>query len=266
MRVLVATANVNGIRAAVRKGFDRWLLERKLDVVCLQEVRAMDAEIPPEIRDGWHIAHAEAAARGRNGVAVFSRIEPTDVRTGIGSKEFDPQGRYIEVDLPGLTVASLYMPKGEAETDRQITKERFMKPFLPYLRALARRAQAADRDVIVAGDWNMAHREVDLKNWRANRKNSGFLPQEREWLDKLYGPRSAYVDVVRAVHPEGSGPYSWWSYRGRAYDNDVGWRIDHLAVTRRLAARARSAEVDRAATWDTRFSDHSPVVVDFDVP
>ncbi|GAA1686008.1 exodeoxyribonuclease III [Fodinicola feengrottensis] len=263
--MLVATANVNGIRAACRKGFDQWLVDRKLDVVCLQEVRAQDAEIPTEIRGGWHIAHAEAAAKGRNGVAVFSRVEPTDVRSGIGSKEFDPQGRYIEVDLPGLIVASLYMPKGEAETDKQVAKARFMKPFLPYLRALARRAAEQDRDVIVAGDWNIAHREADLKNWRANRVNSGFLPEERAWLDKLYGPRSAYVDVVRAVHPDTEGPYSWWSYRGRAYDNNVGWRIDHLAVTRRLAAKARTAQVDRAATWDTRFSDHSPVLVDFDV-
>lgn len=260
----MGTANVNGIRAAVRKGFDAWLADRDCDYLCLQEVRALGDEIPESVRDGWVWSHAEAAARGRNGVAVLSREAPKDVRIGFGAKEFDQQGRYVEVDFPRLTIASVYVPKGIAETDKQLEKERFLKRFLTYLRAAARRATEEGRDLVVAGDWNMAHTAADLRNWRANQRNSGFLPSERAWLDKLYGPRSSYVDVVRAVHPETEGPYSWWSYRGRAFDNDVGWRIDHLAVTTQLAERAVGAFVDRAPSWDTRWSDHSAVVVDFD--
>ena len=174
--------------------------------------------------------------------------------------EFADSGRYLEVDLPGLTVASLYLPSGEVGTERQEEKERFMAAFLPYLASLRERAAAGGREVLVCGDWNIAHREADLKNWRANRKNSGFLPEERAWLDRVFD-EAGYADVVRRLHPDQEGPYTWWSYRGRAFDNDAGWRIDYHVATEPLAARAVKAYVERAADHAGRWSDHAPVTV-----
>jgi exodeoxyribonuclease-3 len=188
------------------------------------------------------------------------------VRTGFGSAEFDGSGRYVEADLPGVTVASLYLPSGEVGTERQEEKYRFMDAFLPYLKALRERAAADGREVLVCGDWNIAHEEADLRNWRANRKNSGFLPEEREWLTRvLSAGDGGYVDVIRALHPDMEGPYSWWSYRGRAFDNDSGWRIDLHAATKGLADRAVSGRVERAATHAERWSDHAPVTVVYDL-
>jgi exodeoxyribonuclease-3 len=178
--------------------------------------------------------------------------------------EFDGAGRYLEADLPGVTVASLYLPSGEVGTERQAEKERFMAAFLPYLAELRERAAAGGREVLVCGDWNIAHREADLRNWRANRGNSGFLPEERAWLSRVFGPEGGFTDVVRALHPEQEGPYSWWSYRGRAFDNDTGWRIDYHAATAGLAARAVKAEVERAASHAERWSDHAPVTVAYE--
>jgi exodeoxyribonuclease-3 len=225
----VATANVNGIRAAAKKGFGAWLATRGLDVVCLQEVRAIGSEIPAGLFDGWHGAHAESVTKGRCGVSVLTRERPTAVRVGFGSAEFDPEGRYVEVDLAGVTVGSLYLPKGGVGTPRQDAKYRFMT-------------------------------EADIKSWKTNLKSSGFLPEERAWLGEVF---TDFVDVVRARHPDRAGPYTWWSYRGRAFDNDAGWRIDHHVATPDLAGRARCAVVDRAASYDTRWSDHSAVVVDY---
>ncbi|MFE3630264.1 exodeoxyribonuclease III [Streptomyces goshikiensis] len=258
----VTSVNVNGIRAAAKKGFVPWLAGSDADVVCLQEVRAEEAQIPDEARvpEGWHTVFAPAAAKGRAGVAVYSRREPERVRTGFGSEEFDTSGRYLEVDLPGVTVASLYLPSGEAGTEKQDEKYRFMGEFLPYLEGLRERAAAEGREVVVCGDWNICHREADLKNWKTNRKNAGFLPEERAWLGEVYD-RAGYVDVVRALHPDTEGPYSWWSYRGRAFDNDAGWRIDLQVATPGLAARAVKAFVERAETHPERWSDHAPVTV-----
>ncbi|MGW5696092.1 exodeoxyribonuclease III, partial [Streptomyces asiaticus] len=171
-------------------------------------------------------------------------------------------GRYVEVDLPGVTVGSLYLPSGEVGTDRQDEKERFMAEFLPYLKELRERAAAGGREALVCGDWNIAHQEADLKNWKANQKKSGFLPEERAWLGRVF-EEAAYVDVVRALHPDVPGPYSWWSYRGRAFDNDAGWRIDLVCTSPGLAARAVKAYVERAATHEERWSDHAPVTVVF---
>ncbi len=260
----VTTVNVNGLRAAAKKGFVPWLADTAADVVCLQEVRAEPGQLPEEVRepDGWHVTHAPAAAKGRAGVSLYTRDEPERVRVGFGSPEFDTTGRYVEADLPGVTVASLYLPSGEAGTERQEEKYRFMKEFEAYLVELRSRAQAAGREVVVCGDWNIAHREADLKNWKANAKNAGFLPEERAWLGHLYD-ECGYVDVVRALHPDTAGPYSWWSYRGRAFDNDSGWRIDLLVATAGIAGRAVSAVVERAATHEERWSDHAPVTVVF---
>ncbi|OII65071.1 exodeoxyribonuclease III [Streptomyces sp. CC53] len=264
----VTTANVNGIRAAAKKGFVEWLAGTAADVLCLQEVRAEESQLPEQVRapEGWHTVHAPATAKGRAGVALYTRREPDAVRVGFGVSEFDASGRYVEADLPGVTVASLYLPSGEVGTERQDEKVRFMDAFLPYLKELRERAAADGREVVVCGDWNIAHQEADLKNWKANRKNSGFLPEERAWLSRVLDPaEGGYVDVVRALHPDQEGPYSWWSYRGRAFDNDAGWRIDLLVGTPRLAERCVKAYVERPATHADRWSDHAPVTAVFDL-
>ncbi|WP_371678172.1 exodeoxyribonuclease III [Streptomyces sp. NBC_01276] len=262
----VTSVNVNGIRAAAKKGFVEWLAGSDADVVCLQEVRAEEGQIPAEAREpeGWHTVFAPAAAKGRAGVALYTRRAPERVRVGFGSDEFDGSGRYLEIDLPGVTVASLYLPSGEAGTGKQDEKYRFMEEFLPYLRGLKERAAADGREVVVCGDWNICHREADLKNWKTNRKNAGFLPEEREWLGKVYA-EAGYVDVVRALHPDAEGPYSWWSYRGRAFDNDAGWRIDLQVATPGLAGKAVKAFVERAETHPERWSDHAPVTVVYEL-
>lgn len=261
----VSTVNVNGLRAAAKKGFSEWLRHTDADVVCLQEVRAEAEQLPAAVSDpaGWSTRFAPSSIKGRNGVAIFSRTEPLGTRIGFGSAEFDSSGRYVEIDLPSCVVASLYLPSGEVGTPRQDEKERFMKEFFPYLTDLRRRAESEGKHALVCGDWNIAHREVDLKNWKANRKSSGFLPEERAWMDQVFD-EAGYVDVVRALHPDGPGPYSWWSYRGRAFDNDSGWRIDYHVATPDLAERGVSARVEKAASYDQRWSDHAPVTVIFD--
>ncbi|MEU1455784.1 exodeoxyribonuclease III [Streptomyces avermitilis] len=263
----VTSVNVNGLRAAAKKGFVEWLAETSADVLCLQEVRAEPDQLPAGVRapDGWHVVHAPAAAKGRAGVSLYTRREPDRVRVGFRSAEFDGSGRYVEADLPGVTVASLYLPSGEVGTERQDEKYRFMGEFLTHLKDLRERAAADGREVLVCGDWNIAHQEADLKNWRGNRKNAGFLPEEREWLGRVLSSEDGgYVDVMRALHPDVEGPYSWWSYRGRAFDNDSGWRIDLAVATQGLARRAVKGYVERAASHEERWSDHAPVTVVFE--
>ena len=263
--IVVTSVNVNGIRAAAKKGFLEWLGATEADVICLQEVRSEHGQLPVELRElpGWHALWAPAAARGRAGVAVLSRAEPQRTAVGFGSDEFDNSGRYAEIDLPGLTVASLYLPSGEVGTERQEEKERFMAEFLVHLDQLRKRAAEDGREVVVCGDWNIAHRPEDLKNWKANQKAAGFLPEERAWLTRVLD-EAGYVDVVRSLHPDRTGPYTWWSYRGRAFDNDSGWRIDYQIATPGLADRARTAVTERAATHAERWSDHAPVTVAYD--
>ncbi|MCP2165499.1 exodeoxyribonuclease III [Goodfellowiella coeruleoviolacea] len=263
----IATVNVNGLRAAAKKGFSEWLAATDADVVCLQETRAEPGQLPDQVRepDGWHAVHVHSEVKGRNGVSILSRTAPDGMRVGFGEAEFDGSGRYVEIDLPGLVVASLYLPSGDVDTPRQDEKERFMAAFLPYLVELRDKAAASGREVVVCGDWNIAHREVDLKNWRNNQKSAGFLPSERAWLSRVFD-EAGYVDVVRRLHPDGPGPYSWWSYRGRAFDNDTGWRIDYHVTTPGLADRAHTAVVERAASHAERWSDHAPVTVTYDWP
>ncbi|SHG50622.1 exodeoxyribonuclease III [Streptoalloteichus hindustanus] len=261
----VSTVNVNGLRAAAKKGYQEWLAATAADVVCLQEVRAEPGQLPPEVREpeGWHVVHAHSDAKGRNGVSLLTRVAPDAVRIGFGEPEFERSGRYVEVDLPGVTVASLYLPSGDVGTPRQDEKERFMAAFLPYLVERAEKAAVEGREVLVCGDWNIAHREADLKAWKANQKNSGFLPEERAWLGRVFD-EAGYVDVLRRLHPEGPGPYTWWSFRGKAFDNDAGWRIDYQVATPGLAERATTAVVERAATYAERWSDHAPFTVTYD--
>ncbi|GAA5042955.1 exodeoxyribonuclease III [Nocardia callitridis] len=261
--------NVNGVRAATGKGMLAWLAATEADVVCLQETRATDEQttkaLAPALADGWWLTHAEPEAKGRAGVGILSRREPDSVRIGLGqsrefggiergSGEFDASGRYLEADFDGVTVASVYVPSGEVGTPRQDEKYRFMGEFGPYLKSRT-------GEFVVCGDWNIAHTELDLKNWRGNMKSAGFLPQERAWIDELLD--AGYRDVVRELHPDEAGPYSWWSYRGRAFDNDAGWRIDYQMARGEIASRAKQAVVERADSYDQRWSDHAPVAVQY---
>ena len=270
--VIVTTINVNGVRAAVRersadnRGLLAWLAGTAADVVCLQETRADDAQLraalapalDPAGAGGWHLASAEPHLKGRSGVAILSREPFVDVRIGVGATEFDNHGRYLEVDLPGgTTVGSLYVHSGEEGTDRQLEKERFIAALGTRMAELV----ADGRDAVLCGDWNIAHTENDIKNWKGNLKKAGFLPEERQWLTGLMD--SGWVDVVRRLHPERPGPYSWWSWRGKAFDNDAGWRIDFHLATESLARRAVSARVEKAPAYDLRWSDHAPVTVEF---
>ncbi|MDT8909605.1 exodeoxyribonuclease III [Amycolatopsis sp. PS_44_ISF1] len=263
----VSTVNVNGLRAAVKKGFVEWLATTKADVVACQEVRAEASQLPASVvsPEGWFAVHAPSSVKGRSGVALYSRVEPEEVRIGFGEPEFEKSGRYLEMHLPGVVVASLYLPSGDVGTERQDEKERFMAAFLPYLVELRAKSAAAGREVVVTGDWNIAYDTVDLKNWRGNQKSSGFLPGERAWLGRVY-EEAGYLDVQRRVDPEGPGPYTWWSYRGQAFDNDSGWRIDLQLATPGLAGQVRSVVVERAASHDRRWSDHAPVTAVYDYP
>lgn len=265
--MIVSTINVNGIRAATKQrsatnlGLLPWLAATCADVVCLQETRADDeqltAALRPALADGWHLASADAHLKGRNGVAVLSRKPFSDIRVGHGAEEFALHGRYVEVDIDDATVASVYVQTGEAGTHRQLEKERFMAALAHRMAIL----NDSGREVVVCGDWNIAHTENDIKNWKGNVKKSGFLPSERQWLTDLLA--TGWVDVVRALHPDVAGPYSWWSWRGRAFDNDAGWRIDYQLATPELASRARTARVERADAYALRWSDHAPVTVEY---
>ena len=253
----IATLNCNGIRAAARKGFYDWLPQQGLDVVCLQETRCTDEDIAdPEFHPtGYHSAWHHAEKKGYSGVALYSRTKPDKIIRGFGSKEFDGEGRYLEARFGDLSVISLYLPSGSSSPERQEAKYRFMAEFMPYLERLGR----AKRHVVLCGDWNIAHRAIDLKNWKANQKNSGFLPHERAWLDQLFD-EVGYVDAFRAVNaaPE---QYTWWSNRGQAWARNVGWRIDYQITSPALAGAARAAQIYRAQ----RFSDHAPLVMDYEI-
>ena len=266
--LIVSTINVNGIRAAIKQrspenlGLLPWLATTSADVVCLQETRADDDQLAtalaPATSDGWHLVSAEPHIKGRSGVAILSR-HPVEAARLMDSDEFGTHGRYLEADFnigpAGITVASLYIQTGEAETDRQLEKERFMATLGARMATLA----AAGREAVLCGDWNIAHTENDIKNWKGNVKKAGFLPQERQWLTELLG--TGWVDVVRVAHPDVAGPYAWWSWRGKAFDNDAGWRIDYHLATPGLAARVASVTTERPAAYALRWSDHCPVTV-----
>lgn len=269
----VATVNVNGIRAAHRRGLGSWLAERDPDIVAIQEMRCGVDDVPPGLFSDRHLSFHPGNLPGRNGVALASKVEPTAVRVGFGHRPSDHEGRYVEVDLdlPGgpLTVGSLYLPKGAvlegpaADPEKYARKMSFMRSFAAYLARARREARRAGREFLVMGDFNIAHTQLDLKNWRGNQRSEGFLPEERAWFGTLLGPRTL-VDVVRSQHPEVSGPYSWWSWRGQAFDTDAGWRIDYQLATPALARRAAFAGTDREESYEARMSDHAPVVVDYD--
>lgn len=263
----VSTVNVNGLRAAAKKGYVEWLASTSADVIALQEVRAEPDQLPSEVctPEGWHCTFAPSADKGRHGVALLSRVEPSAVRVGFGAAEFETSGRYLEYEFESTIVGSLYLPSGDVGTARQEEKERFMAAFLPYLVELRAKAEAGGKQALVMGDWNIAHTELDIKAWKSNLKNSGFLPEERAWMGRVI-EEAGYVDVQRALDPVGPGPYSWWSYRGKAFDNDAGWRIDYVFATPGIAGKAVEVRVERAPSYDARWSDHAPVTATFDWP
>jgi exodeoxyribonuclease-3 len=271
----VATFNVNGIRASLRRGFGSWLAGRDCDIVALQEVRCPEDQLPPDAFGDYHASYHCGELAGRNGVALLTRRPPVAVRHGFGSREFDGEGRYLEADVdlgggrPGLRVASLYLPKGGVPTSeeglsRLHRKMRFCRSLSRHVRRSRREAARERREFVVMGDWNIAPTELDLKNYASNRRSEGFLPEEREWIAGQVTPRTL-VDVVRHLHPRTSGPYSWWSWRGQAFTNDVGWRIDYQLASPPLAKAAVSGGTDRDASYAERLSDHAPVVVDYAV-
>ena len=254
----VITLNLNGIRSAVTKGFLPWLAAQQADCVCLQEVRAQipdlsDAILRPPGLEG-HFSCAER--KGYSGVGMYCRRAPDRLQSGYGSCEFDGEGRFLQADYGNLSIISLYLPSGSSSEERQQAKFRFLAEFLPHLERLAR----SGREFILCGDWNIAHKEIDLKNWKSNQKNSGFLPEERAWLSQVFDEHG-WVDVFRRLHPDATDTcYTWWSNRGQAYAKNVGWRIDYQIATPGIAAKALRAEVYKA----TKFSDHAPLIIDYD--
>ena len=293
--IRIGTHNVNGIRAALRRGFRGYWDETTADVVALQEVRCRVDDLPLEAFDGFHVTLDAGQLAGRNGVAILTRHAPERVRSlaevvteispggrptdlsaeRIANRDlagFSHEGRYVEVDLADapVRVASLYLPKGaawpyeEGTEEKYLRKMRFMRGLARALTASKREAAAQGREFLVMGDFNIAHTKQDLRNWRSNQKSEGFLPEEREWFGTLLGPRRL-IDVVRRLHPDVEGPYSWWSWRGQAFVNDSGWRIDYHLASPGLAKAATNAFVGREATYEARVSDHSPVVVDYQI-
>lgn len=255
MRII--SFNANGIRAAVRKGFFQWLPRQKADVVCLQETKAQKHQLEvPEFRPkGFHCYYEDAEKKGYSGVAIYSKQEPDEVIYGFGSPEFDAEGRHIEARFGDLSVVSVYMPSGSSSEERQQAKFRYLDEFMQYLQAIKKDG----RRYVICGDWNIAHKEIDLKNWRGNRKNSGFLPEERAWLDDVFDGEG-FVDAFREVNPA-ADQYTWWSNRGRARENNVGWRIDYQVVSAALKDKALKARIHKT-TW---FSDHAPLIMDYEI-
>ncbi len=257
----IISANLNGVRSAATKGFFDWLARQGAQVVCTQELKAQAGDMRPEfiapigtpLQGSFHYAQK----KGYSGVGLYSALVPEAVQIGFGSEEFDAEGRYVEAryTLGGksLAVISVYLPSGSSSEERQQAKFRFLEVFLPHLEALKR----SGREVVVCGDWNIAHKEIDLKNWRGNQKNSGFLPEERAWLTRVID-ELGYVDVFRTLDPAPER-YTWWSNRGQAWAKNVGWRIDYQIATPGIAACAKAC----AIYVDQRFSDHAPLTIDY---
>ena len=279
MVLRIASVNTNGVRAAYRKGMGDWLAARNVDILALQEVRASTEDLEQLLGPEWDILHDAATAKGRAGVALASRSRASIHRVAFGADDFDSAGRWIEADYEVgdsiVTVVSTYVHSGEVDTPKQVEKYKFLDAMTERMPQLAAHSPLA----VLMGDLNVGHRELDIKNWKGNRKNAGFLPQERAYFDRFFGPAGepvegvdgsvapglGWVDVGRRWAGEVDGPYTWWSNRGQAFDTDTGWRIDYHVATPALADTVTAYSVDRAAAYDQRWSDHAPVVVDYDV-
>jgi len=280
MALRIASVNTNGVRASFRKGMGEWLAARNVDILALQEVRASTEDLEGLLGPEWDILHDAATAKGRAGVAIASRNKASIHRVALGADDFDSAGRWLEADYEVgnsiVTVVSTYVHSGVADTPKQDEKWKFLDAMNERLPELA----AHNPLSLIVGDLNVGHREIDIKNWRGNRTSAGFLPRERAYFDRFFGPEGetvtgvdgstgpghGWVDVGRKWAGEVEGPYTWWSQRGQAFDNDSGWRIDYHMATPALAATVKNYTVDKASAWDTRWSDHSPVVVDYLVP
>jgi exodeoxyribonuclease-3 len=254
----VISLNANGIRAAARKGFFDWLERQDADVVCIQETKAQVHQLGDELFSpaGYHCYYEDAVKKGYSGVAIYTRQEPKKVVRGYGDPEFDAEGRYLEVQLGGISVVSLYLPSGSSREERQLAKFRCMDTFTEHLKKLRRKRN----EYVICGDWNIVHKEIDITNWKSNQKTSGCLPEERAWLDKVFG-EYGFVDAFRTIEQDPE-QYTWWSNRGQAYAKNVGWRIDYHVVTKGLGDKVLRTEIYK----DQRFSDHAPLIMDYDWP
>ena len=278
MALRIASVNTNGVRASFRKGMGEWLAARDVDILAMQEVRASTEDIEALLGPEWDILHDAATAKGRAGVAIASRNKASIHRVTLGADDFDSAGRWLEadyeVDGTVVTVVSTYVHSGNADDAAKMAEKwKFLDAMEARMPELAAHSELA----VIVGDLNVGHRELDIRNWRGNRKSAGFLPRERSYFDRFFGPLGepvegvdgttgpglGWVDVGRTWAGEVDGPYTWWSQRGQAFDNDSGWRIDYQVATPALAATVANYSVDRAAAYDQRWSDHSPVVVDY---
>lgn len=249
------TLNANGIRAAARKGFFEWLPTQDADVICIQETKAQEHQLTDDIfcPKGYHCYYFDAEKKGYSGVALYCKQKPDNVSTGLGWAPADSEGRYIQADFGDLSVASLYLPSGTSGDERQAFKYQFLEFYLPVLKEQL----ATNRQWVITGDWNIAHKNIDLKNWKPNQKHSGFLPEERAWLDTLFD-ELGYVDAFREINQEAE-QYTWWSNRGQSWAKNVGWRIDYQVISPNLREKVKSVSIYK----DQRFSDHAPLIIDY---
>lgn len=257
MTLRIATCNLNGIRSATKKGFFDWFQKQDIDMLCVQETKAQLCEMqdPTFHLDGYHAYFSDAIKKGYSGVGIYSKYLPTSVRRGLGWPTADNEGRYIQLDFQDLSIASIYLPSGTSGPERQAEKFDFMSKYTPELNTII----ASGQRTILCGDWNIAHKPIDLKNWRANQIHSGFLPEERAWLDELFY-KVGWIDAFRMVNTN-PDEYTWWSHRGQARAKNVGWRIDYQIVTPNLKETIRSAEIYRG----DMFSDHAPLILEYDL-
>jgi exodeoxyribonuclease-3 len=255
-RMKIITLNANGIRAAASKGFFDWMDRQDADIICIQETKAQHHQLQERkfFPAGYHCWYHDALKPGYSGVAMYSRWQPQRVHYGIGWEVMDHEGRWLQADFGPLSLVSLYLQSGSSSEERQAVKFQAMDYLMPRLRQMA----ASGRDYIICGDWNIAHRKIDLKNWRGNQKQSGFLPEERAWMDLLFGD-AGWADAFRCVDAR-EEQYTWWSNRGRAWDNNTGWRIDYQVATPAVAGTARAVEIYK----EQRFSDHAPLIMEYD--
>lgn len=250
----IITANTNGIRAANKKGFFSWLETQDADVVCIQETKAQIHQLEDQVFHPGHAYYHDAIKKGYSGVALYCKAKPDEVIVGMGHEEFDSEGRYLEARFGNLSVISLYLPSGSAKEERQVFKYRMMDFFMKKMEEM----KASGRDCIICGDWNIAHKNEDIRNWKGNKKNSGFLPEERAWLDTLFDD-VGFVDAFREIEQE-EHAYTWWSNRGQAYANNTGWRIDYHILTPSMKGKVQNTEVYK----EERFSDHAPLIINYD--
>lgn len=253
MRII--TVNTNGIRSAERKGFFAWLSEQNADVVCIQETKAQLSQLDTELfcPAPFHCFYHDAEKKGYSGVALYCKVEPDEIIYGLGIEDIDREGRFIEARFGNLSVISLYLPSGSSGEERQTFKFSVLERFAEYLKTCATNG----RDTIICGDWNIAHKAIDLKNWRGNQKNSGFLPEERAWLDDVFADEK-WFDAFRLVNQDAE-QYTWWSNRGQSWAKNVGWRIDYQIISASLQHKVKAATIYK----DERFSDHAPLIIDY---